>query len=100
MIFSSVHSNFTHCGSDGPDLKCSNVDQHKTIHAAISLEIDQTFCKENKSQNLEFYLAEFPKDTIAINLICETCKNCSGYQEASSNCNGNGNFVCGGCDCK
>ena len=47
---------------------------------------------------MEFNLAEFPNDKLRVNLKCETCTDCN--VQSSKDCNGNGNSVCGGCDCK
>ena len=101
LIFFRIRSLPANCENDGPELKCSNVSKDEPINAKISFEIDQTFCKENEPKMMEFHLAEFPNDTLIVNLKCETCKDyCPGYIINSNDCNKHGDLVCGGCDCQ
>ena len=77
---------------------CKYVEEAKTLKFKATINVDKNFCKEDLNTTVEIKL-EGTQDKMILNIECEKC-HCGETEMNSEKCKGQGDLICGGCQCQ
>ena len=77
---------------------CSNVEEAKTLNFEATIKVDKNFCEKDLNTIIDIKL-EGTENKMVLNVECEKC-HCGVTEVNSETCKGQGDLICGGCQCQ
>ncbi|XP_040571857.1 integrin beta-2 [Lepeophtheirus salmonis] len=84
------------------DLVCNDVETQKPYKFKVKVTASSDLCLETDTdgqhKSFSIQLQGYEKDQLSVKAKCAYC-SCPDVEPGSRKCSGNGNFICGGCQC-
>ena len=77
---------------------CQNVEETKILEFKAKINVSKNFCKEDLTTTIDIKLEGTENKTV-LSIECQKC-HCGDAEMSSETCNGQGDLICGGCQCQ
>ena len=79
---------------------CNDVLEKQIINYEAAITVDENEClNKNDWTEIKFELNGFPNDKLLVQVKCEECVCKEDLVENATQCSGQGDLICGGCQC-